>query len=367
MTDYVADRIQIPILGFGKDDFGADIVWFYDAPEVLPSSVGSPVLKQIVQSRFGRDELIQIWGGLVIGGVKYFKLGEGGWRDSPEYEQQLPDGDGGAAYSGTLERLPIVRSSVTISGALTPSGQVSVVDDGNGNLLNAEIQVNVGTINYKTGAYSFTFSRVIDVGNGISAMYKWRGEISDPLEQDVDQGDGTTGPYTTSLTGVPLLPGSVSVSDWQGQILSDDGNGSLVGDGSGTVNYQTGAISVTFTSTIPVGQWIRASYKSVRIAKIPREGKTDLESESDSKLYTFQKNFGDDVQFGGVGSGKLECNILLDTTEGNDDGEGNSPVYYEGGIFSDNDVMLAYFTMPGFEKNSGNQIDFDADLMVPGF
>lgn len=77
-------------------------------------------------------------------------------------------------------------------------------------------------------------------------------------------GDGATVAFATTLTNnIPIEPGSVIVDD-QVEVFSDDGAGVLTGDaavpGTGTVNYTTGAISVTFAAAPASGQTIFLSF-----------------------------------------------------------------------------------------------------------
>lgn len=83
-------------------------------------------------------------------------------------------------------------------------------------------------------------------------------------EEFVDSGDGSN--YGSSedaaktLAFGPVVPGSVVVTDGV-QTLVDNGNGSLVGDGSGTVNYSTGSVLIKFTTAPASGTSISASYR----------------------------------------------------------------------------------------------------------
>lgn len=50
------------------------------------------------------------------------------------------------------------------------------------------------------------------------------------------------------------------------QNVTDDGAGNLIGDGSGTINYETGAISVTFNIAVTAGQDIEIQYNPALMA-----------------------------------------------------------------------------------------------------
>lgn len=92
------------------------------------------------------------------------------------------------------------------------------------------------------------------------------------------QGDGTAGAYTFTISNGPLIRGFrdeniqpattgilvanegllsssvwVTAQDTNGNnlVLQDDGDGNFIGDGTGTINYLTGAASVTFSGLIP--------------------------------------------------------------------------------------------------------------------
>lgn len=71
------------------------------------------------------------------------------------------------------------------------------------------------------------------------------------------EGNGSAGPYEFIIPDVPLIPNTVTIHAGN-QVATDDGDGDLVGDVvSGSVNYVTGAVIVTFAATIPVGAGIR--------------------------------------------------------------------------------------------------------------
>lgn len=78
-------------------------------------------------------------------------------------------------------------------------------------------------------------------------------------------GDGTPGPYsinTPANTGI--VPGTLSVIDTIGlQTITFDQFGVASGDGTGTVNFLTGAISVTFNANVGLGDSIDLTYKQL--------------------------------------------------------------------------------------------------------
>jgi hypothetical protein len=86
-----------------------------------------------------------------------------------------------------------------------------------------------------------------------------------------------------------------------------------------------------------------------KIPKDPDENRTQLEAVELGHFY-FQKNLAaTDI----VVSGRLvTVNAKLDNSEGNDDGAGHSPEYFEVGLFSDTDVLIVYGTAAGVIKDS---------------
>ena len=123
--------------------------------------------------------------------------------------------------------------------------------------------------------------------------YNWQ------FQQNLTQGNGTVGPYTGTLQSTPVvrstlnnpvvqtktqpttpyLPQPIPVSFQQAipgrvqnilftantslgvtQNATDDGAGNIIGDASGTIDYDTGAISITFNSVVPSGQNINIQY-----------------------------------------------------------------------------------------------------------
>jgi hypothetical protein len=72
---------------------------------------------------------------------------------------------------------------------------------------------------------------------------------SSPLVEGevVGTGTGSQTAFSPSLSYTPIRAGSIVITDGV-SVITDDGNGNLVGDGTGTIDYTSGAISVTFAA-----------------------------------------------------------------------------------------------------------------------
>jgi hypothetical protein len=139
---------------------------------------------------------------------------------------------------------PVIPNSLTITG----SNPVQVVtDDGAGNLVGA----GTGTVNYVTGAIALVFTAPPAVASTITVAY---GNFS--------VGSGSAGPYANTVSNIPLRRGTITITAGA-QSATDDGVGGFITTpvgGSGTVNYATGAISITFNAVVAIGVPITISF-----------------------------------------------------------------------------------------------------------
>lgn len=125
-------------------------------------------------------------------------------------------------------------------------------------------------------------------------------------QENFTQGDGTVGPYTGTAQSTPVLrsvwnnpmvstetapttpyypaPPTVNFTNsavpsrvqnilitansalGSTQNVTDDGNGNLIGDGIGTIDYNTGAIAITFTNIVPAGENINIQYNPTKLS-----------------------------------------------------------------------------------------------------
>lgn len=75
-------------------------------------------------------------------------------------------------------------------------------------------------------------------------------------------GDGVTTAFAGTLSSTPVLANQVLFSSIDtnndGLVLSDDGSGVLAGDGTGTINYVTGAYTLNFSAAPASGQAVNS-------------------------------------------------------------------------------------------------------------
>jgi hypothetical protein len=77
----------------------------------------------------------------------------------------------------------------------------------------------------------------------------------------VGTGNGSTTTFTGTAASLPLSPFFFGITKNGSFVAQDDGSGNITGTGvTGTVNYVTGAFSVTFTTAPTSGQAIAVSY-----------------------------------------------------------------------------------------------------------
>lgn len=81
----------------------------------------------------------------------------------------------------------------------------------------------------------------------------------------IGTGNGTTTDFTGTLSSPPVIPGTVEVTAGT-VLLTDNGDGTLSGaGGSGTINYETGDIAVSFTTAPANGTAVVVDYKTATL------------------------------------------------------------------------------------------------------
>lgn len=138
------------------------------------------------------------------------------------------------AYSFTTTA--IAPSTSTIRAQYTYKDARTITDNGAGALTGA----GSGTINYSNGAYSFTTTAPVAVADTILASYNTNVVVTG---EAIGSGYASL-PVVGSFTNGDIVPNSVQITYSVGPIVADNGSGLLTGQGSGTINYITGAFNV---------------------------------------------------------------------------------------------------------------------------
>lgn len=85
-----------------------------------------------------------------------------------------------------------------------------------------------------------------------------------PQQYSVDSvgtGDDSTTSFSGTTQAYPIIQGSFFITDGT-QVLQDQGDGTLTGDGSGTITYTTGAWTATFTTAPTSSDTIYDKYQA---------------------------------------------------------------------------------------------------------
>jgi Tfp pilus assembly protein PilV len=145
----------------------------------------------------------------------------------------------GLSAGGGTNMLPDVNPSSECT-SITAEGYVDFLD-GNGTAIQNSC-VNAMTVGSTTSNVPYAYQR------------RW--QIADlwgnPLPTLLGMGDGGHSSYSGTISRIPIEPKAVVVTAGS-DTGTDDGLGNISGTGiqTGSINYTTGAISVTFTGNIP--------------------------------------------------------------------------------------------------------------------
>ena len=138
-----------------------------------------------------------------------------------------------------------------------------------------DCQPNVDRYNLPIDTYNSILAPCFVDGQQVSMMQSTSqfSRVFSSQLYNIDQatGTGTTGTFSFTASSIPFTRGHTDVLGnispavyVTGQsvagndlVLTDDGNGNLTGDGTGTVNYLTGSFSLSFNAFIASGEMVR--------------------------------------------------------------------------------------------------------------
>lgn len=98
--------------------------------------------------------------------------------------------------------------------------------------------------------------------NGLKSTYVESRMVHSVATEAFGTGNGTAGPYIHTAASIPIARGSVVITAGA-QSAVDDGVGGFIttpAGGSGTINYTTGAMSITFNAAVPGATPITINY-----------------------------------------------------------------------------------------------------------
>lgn len=178
---------------------------------------------------------------------------------------EVEAGDGGATYDWTTLKHPIIPGTVTITSTiggvdLTATDTLTTYPSGT---LGGTLAGVGGTINYMTGDIHLVATGAIAVNQVITICYTFTNSL---FQEAIDTGDGTTTAFSGTLSQIPLVPLSVSITTTTlagATTITDDGRGNLSGDfleANSFINYTTGDWNLNFSSAVTNLTTIVATY-----------------------------------------------------------------------------------------------------------
>ena len=208
-------------------------------------------------------------------------------------------GNRGSVYAFTLSPVPSPGS--TSVDFLALGKWYRLRDDGTGNLSGSDPAYGVGSIDYTTGATVVTLGSLPDVGS--SVILNW----GSPAHYEILAGATSAAQATVNqaiqLTNLPVVPDSVTVTYVSGGVTrtaTDNTSGVISGVGvSGKVNYTTGLVDLSYTTTLPdAGLGVTVDY----VHEIP-------DTVGEVALKSLVRAAGSSIPLGGaVKPGSLFCN-----------------------------------------------------------
>lgn len=165
-------------------------------------------------------------------------------------------------------------------------------DDGSGALRGSDSSFGAGTINQTTGTVTLTLGALPDVDS--SVLFGWVDpNMTIPADDIALTNDGrfffpmnTDGEMSLSAGSKAIEPGALTLT-WSHsgtKTVTDDGEGNLTGDGTGTVDYGDGVVRLSPTALPPPGTPITMSLTA---AKAKTTASSALSSAGPVKTFTF--------------------------------------------------------------------------------
>jgi hypothetical protein len=163
----------------------------------------------------------------------------------------------GLNYTITLLPIPMPASLVV---SYTAQGKVYYLyDKGDGVLRGSDPGFGVGNINYATGSVILTVGALPDASSEI--IFAWGKAATTFVRSSI-----TVAPAQLrfTLANPQVAPGTLALAWMVGAVAkaaADDGNGNIVGDATGKINYASGKMSMSPALLVSKGTQITANYQ----------------------------------------------------------------------------------------------------------
>ncbi len=289
-----------------------------------------------------------------MGTISYVQAGPAGSL-ALSFSTDFAAGAGVTRFLGT----PMVRSSVKVL-----AGGVELADDGNGSLASAGTSPWSGSVDYQAGSITLISANAVGVAQ-ISITATPAGAIAaQGFTDEITVTQNNQG-YNWLFQIVPLpAPGTVVV-DYRALgrwiRLQDNGQGQLVGkpgQGSGSVNYATGAVLLTAGALPDLDSSVITSWGTPVLAEA-RTGDVAIEPPS---LHFMLGN-------GGVvpGTAVFTLRIGGNNTQVTDDGAGRLLIagVVRGSIaYTTGEVMIRPASLPDADSQLACEYDFGEALVA---
>lgn len=227
----------------------------------------------------GAGVLVSNTGGLPVGTVDYesgrIEVAGGGneiinftfipavFIDTAGHTGNIPVtlGTRGTVYTQTLNPLPAPGSLIVDYRAL--GRWYRLRDSGSGTLVANSMSEGVGVVDYVTGAVVVTLGALPDVGSAV--LFSWASPVHYTARSGVATDAASSLQLDYAVEGAPVVPGSVVISypvaGVARNLTDPSANGVLTGVGaSGTINYATGEVRLTFASPPDRGSLLQHAY-----------------------------------------------------------------------------------------------------------
>jgi hypothetical protein len=258
---------------------------------------------------------------------------------------------------------PLVIEALNFSGTVV---EQTLTDTTGAGVLTGD---GSGTVNYKTGQVNIVWDTPVLSSRLIRTRFKYHA-----AKKDVSGGAGYLDLESAYHYNVIFEQSTGDYFRIAGDVVGEfagvpkiEISGSTYNDGIYTVSSVSLSSGNTFVYVTESIETTVASPATTKMRHLSADGKPEL--------FFYDKEFGGGVPpdtqaiitFRGEGYGTIRCELRLRESEGTDDGHGaygGSPFYYEAGVFTEDDVMVAYMTFDKTKHTGANIIEHTCDFVV---